>query len=141
MDELLTLKQIVPTEMWESEHQEGIRRTFERDLGIALVGWLREHGPAIVSRIEELSVLSRDFPGATEIRWRVSTIPIGPLVGKFYFHNGPVDGEFISTDGSAYWRIPMAGRPQSLHGPSDDGMLIAGYRRRRDIYQFEGYER
>jgi hypothetical protein len=141
-EELLSLRQVVPSEMW-NEHQDGMRESFDRMLGLELIRWLREHGPAIVSRVEELAVVSSEFIGQTEVRSRITVLPIGPLVqGEFYFRGGPLDGERIATDGGPYWRIPIAGQPQKIRQMGDvPKMLIADYERRGYIYHFVGYER
>ena len=141
-EELLVLKQVVPSEMWDN-HQDGMRESFDHKLGLELVRWLREHGPAIVSGVEELAVVSRDFIGQTEVRTRITVLPVGPLVpGEFYFRGGPLDGERHATDGGPYWRIPIAGEPQKIMQMGDvPKMLVADYERRGWMYHFVGYER
>ena len=141
-DEILSMRQVVPTDMWE-DHADGLRESFDRTLGMELVRWLREHGPAVVSKVEELVVVSREFVGQSEVRTRITLLPVGPLVpGEFYFRGGPSDGQFIATDGGLYWRIPIAGEPRKIGQMGDvPNMLIADYERRAGVYHFVGYER
>jgi hypothetical protein len=150
-DELLFMKQIVPNELWEN-HQAQIRSSMHRDIGIKLIDWLVEHGPAIVSKVEELAVVSGegDWYGSsldmTEVRMRMKMIPVGSLVpGEWWCAGGPMHRKFIRTDGSPYWRVPIAGEPTKIADYIDaiatPSMLVALYRRDGDIYVFEGYER
>ena len=151
-DELLTMKQIVPNELWEKRPDE-IRHYMHRDMGIKVIDWLVEHGPAIVSKVEELAVVSgkgdwyTNTLEMTEVRMRMKLIPIGKLsTGEWYFSGGPLHRTFVMTDGSMYWRVPMVGEPTSIRSYLDIGevaqtMLIAVYRRDGDIYVFEGYQR
>jgi len=151
-DELLTMKQLVPNELWEKRPDE-IRGYMHRDMGIKVIDWLVEHGPAIVSKVEELTVVSGEGNwygstlGMTEVRMRMKLIPVGKLsTGKWFFSGGPLHRTFVSTDGSMYWRVPMAGKPTSVRdyldiGESTPSMLVAVYRRDGDIYVFEGFER
>ena len=145
----LTFVQLVPDESWRKD-EKGMRRYFHRALGDKLIEWIADNGPAIVSGIEEISVLSSTMKGMTEVRLRMILTPIGPLLDhKFYFRDGPVDGEQIQTDGSAYWRVPITGAPMRMadyiaDGPpaaASKGPLVAVYVRRDGYYRFEGYER
>jgi hypothetical protein len=148
-EQYLTLKQVVDDQMW-GIHQKEMRRHFHVALGEKLVEWIVDHGPAIVSGIEEMAVVSSTLLGMTEIRYRMTLIPIGPLLEhEFYFQDGPVDGQRLKTDGSPYWRTPITGEPMRMSdywadGPTaaaTKGPLVAVYIRKDGYYRFEGYER
>jgi len=150
-DEVLTTQQVIPTEVWDKDPGM-IRGYMRRDLGIKLVDWLSENGPAVVSKVEELAVIAGQddwygggIVGMTKVRMRMLLIPISPLeTGEWWFLNGPLHDQLVKTDGGPYWRVPISGEPVKLYsepGPDIPRMLVALYRRDRTIYRFEGYER
>ena len=148
-EQYLTIVHMFDDEAWTKD-QEEIRKYLHRALGDKVMEWLADHGPAIVGKVEEMAVISSTMKGMTEVRMRMTLIPIGPLLnGDFYFQDGPVNGQRLKTDGSPYWRIPVAGEPMRLadywaDGPSAiaaKGPLIAVYVRKDGYYRFEGYER
>lgn len=150
VEQFLTLREIVPDEMWWGKEQKALRHHFHRALGEKLIEWITDNGPAIVSRVEEMAVISSTMTGMTEVRFRMALIPIGPLLSnEFYFQDGPLDGQRMKTDGSPYWRVPVVGEPMRMsdyfaEGPTAVAAktpLIAVYIRREGYYRFEGYER